>query len=33
MPVGETDSITLIPYGATKLRIAEFPVTGRYSIK
>ncbi len=33
MPVGETDSITLIPYGCTKLRIAEFPVTGQYTIK
>jgi DUF1680 family protein len=29
MRVGQTDSITLIPYGCTKLRIAEFPVTGR----
>lgn len=28
MPVGEKDSITLIPYGCTKLRIAEFPMTG-----
>jgi len=28
MFVGEKDSITLIPYGCTKLRIAEFPMTG-----
>jgi len=33
MPVGEEDSITLIPYGCTKLRITEFPVTGNYTIK
>jgi len=29
MFVGEKDSITLIPYGCTKLRIAEFPMTGK----
>ena len=28
MYVGQKDSITLIPYGCTKLRIAEFPMTG-----
>jgi len=28
MFVGEKDSITLIPYGCTKLRITEFPMTG-----
>jgi hypothetical protein len=33
MPFGEQDSITLIPYGCTKLRIAEFPVKGKYTIK
>jgi len=33
MPVGQTDSITLVPYGCTKLRIAEFPITGEYTIK
>ena len=29
----EPESITLIPYGCTKLRITEFPVTGHYTIK
>lgn len=33
LPVGETDSITLIPYGCTKLRIAEFPMAGKYKSK
>ena len=33
MPAGETDTITLIPYGCTKLRITEFPRTGNYTIK
>jgi len=33
MPAGRTDSVTLIPYGCTKLRIAEFPVVGPYTIK
>jgi len=33
LPVGEIDSIVMIPYGCTKLRVTEFPVTGQYSIK
>lgn len=33
IPMGEMDTITLIPYGCTKLRITEFPVTGNYTIK
>lgn len=33
LPVGKKDSITLIPYGCTKLRITEFPVSGQYTIK
>jgi hypothetical protein len=33
MPFGKKDSITLIPYGCTKLRITEFPICGQYTIK
>lgn len=33
MPYTETDSITLIPYGCTKLRITEFPVVGKHVAK
>ena len=33
MPYGETDTISLVPYGCTKLRVTEFPVTGNYTIK
>lgn len=33
MPAGGQDSITLIPYGCTKLRVTEFPAYGEYTIK